>query len=256
VNRTQLRDRFDMTGRVVLVTGGTLGIGRALAEGFVCANAKVAVVSRNETNCKSAEQHLRDLGGEAIGFVADLGRMEDIPRIVERTVDEFGGLDILVNNAATTGTQRVGHFTVEEWQRIFDMNVKAPVFLLQEAIPHLKMCGRGAVLNILTISAFSNARESPSYGSSKAALFAHTRAAAAELAQYGIRVNGLVPGPFDTAMLRSQVDDIAHVGQMTMLKRVGHPDEAVGPALMLTSDAGSFITGQVVFVDGGHAVAR
>jgi len=256
MNRAQLRDRFDMTGRVVLVTGGTQGIGCALAEGYVCANAKVVVVSRNPDNCKEAEQHLRELGGEAIGFVADLGDLDDIARVIERTVDEFGGLDVLVNNAGTSGKQRVGSFTVEEWQRIFDMNVKVPVFLLQEAIPHLKKSGHGAVLNILTIAAFLNSREFPMYGSSKAALFAHTRAAAAELAQYGIRVNGLVPGSFETALLRSQVDDTALVGQMALLKRVAHPDEAVGPALLLTSDAGSFITGQVLFVDGGHVVAR
>ena len=255
MNRAQLRDRFDMTGRVVLVTGGTQGIGRALAEGYVCANAKVAVVSRNPANCKEAEQHLRDLGGEAIGFVADLGHLDDIARVVERTVDEFGGLDVLVNNAGTSGKQRVGSFTVEEWQRIFDMNVKVPVFLLQEAIPHLKKSGHGAVLNILTIAAFLNSREFPMYGSSKAALFAHTRAAAAELAQYGIRVNGLVPGP-SRRRCSSQVDDTALVGQMALLKRVAHPDEAVGPALLLTSDAGSFVTGQVLFVDGGHVVAR
>ena len=255
MNRTLLRDLFDMTGRVVVVTGGTRGIGRALAQGYACAGAKVAVVSRNESDCQETERHLRDFGGDAIGFAADMGRLEDVALIVDRTVGEFGGIDVLVNNAGTNGRQPVGSFTVEEWQRIFDVNVKGPVFLLQEALPHLKKSRHGGVLNILSIAGFLNSQKSPVYGSSKAALFAHTRAAAAELAQYGIRVNGLVPGPFDTELIRG-VSDPQVAGGVTMLKRVGHPDEAVGPALMLTSDAGSFVTGQVLFVDGGSAVAR
>lgn len=256
MNRARLRDLFDMTGRVVVVTGGTRGIGRALAEGYVCAGAKVAVVSRNEADCYATQQHLRDLGADAIGFAADLGCVEGVGQIVDRTTDEFGGIDVLVNNAGVTGRQPVGSYTVAEWQRIFDINVRGPVFLLQEALPHLKRSRHGGVLNVLSIAAFLNSRESPIYGSSKAALFAHTRAAAAELAPYGIRVNGLVPGPFDTELIREVSTDPQLVGQVTLLKRVAHPDEAVGPALMLTSDAGSFITGQVLFVDGGYAVAR
>jgi NAD(P)-dependent dehydrogenase (short-subunit alcohol dehydrogenase family) len=256
VNRERLRDLFDMTGRVVVVTGGTKGIGRALAEGYACAGARVAVVSRNESDCKETEQHLRDFGGDAIGFAADMSRLDDVAQIVDRTVEEFGGIDLLVNNAGATGRQTVGSFTVEEWERIFNTNVKGPVFLLQAALPHLKRSRHGGVLNVISIAAFLNSRESPIYGSSKAALFAHTRAAAAELAPHGIRVNGLVPGPFDTDLIREVSSDPQVVGQVTLLKRVAHPDEAVGPALLLTSDAGSFITGQLLFVDGGYAVAR
>jgi NAD(P)-dependent dehydrogenase (short-subunit alcohol dehydrogenase family) len=256
MNRARLRELFDMTGRVVVVTGGTRGIGRALAEGYVCAGAKVAVVSRNDADCKETERHLRDIGGDAIGFAADMARLEDLALIVERTVEAFGGIDLLVNNAGITGRQPVGSYTVEEWQRIFDVNVKGPVFLLQEALPYLKRSRHGVVLNIISIAAFLNSRDSPVYGSSKAALLAHTRAAAAELAPHGIRVNGLVPGPFDTDLIREVSSDPQLVGRATLLKRVAHPDEAVGPALLLTSDAGSFITGQVLFVDGGYVIAR
>jgi NAD(P)-dependent dehydrogenase (short-subunit alcohol dehydrogenase family) len=256
MNPARFCELFDMTGRVAVVTGGTRGIGRAIAEGYVCAGARVTVVGRNEADCKETAQHLRELGGEAIGVSADMSRLDDLGRIVGQTVSELGGLDVLVNNAGTSGQERVGSFTVEDWQRIFDVNLKGPIFLTQEALPHLKKSGHGAILNIISIAAFLNSREFPVYGSSKAALFAHTRAAAAELAQYGIRVNGLVPGPFDTALLRSQVSDPSLVGNVTLLRRVAHPDEAVGPALLLTSDAGTFVTGQVLFVDGGYVVAR
>jgi NAD(P)-dependent dehydrogenase (short-subunit alcohol dehydrogenase family) len=256
MNPEQFRHLFDMTGRVAVVTGGTRGIGRSIAEGLICAGARVAVVSRSETACKETAQHLQELGGDAVGVAADIADLDDVVRVVTRTVAGLGGLDVLVNNAGTSGKERVGEFTVEEWQRIFDVNVKGPVFLLQEALPYLKRSGRSAVLNVISIASYLNSREFPMYGSSKAALFAHTRAAAAELAQYGIRVNGLVPGPFDTALLRSQVSDPQLPANVTMLQRVAQPDEAVGPALLLTSDAGSFITGQVLFVDGGYVVAR
>ena len=256
MNPAQLRSLFDMSGRVALVTGGTRGIGRAIAEGYVSAGAKVAVVSRSEQDCKETEQHLRSLGGEAMGIPADLSRLDDVPAIVERTVAELGGLDVLVNNAAVGGQATVGDFALEEWHYVFDLNVKTPVFLMQEALPHLKQSGKGNVLNILSISAFLDSHTFPIYGSSKAALFAHTRSASVALAQYGIRVNGIAPGPFDTVLLMSDTGNPEAVGALTTLKRVARPDEIVGPALMLTSDAGSYMTGQVLFVDGGYVVAR
>jgi NAD(P)-dependent dehydrogenase (short-subunit alcohol dehydrogenase family) len=256
VDRAQFRNLHDLTGRVAVVTGGTRGIGRAIAEGYVHAGARVAVVSRDESACKETAARLCDLGGEAIGFSADMADLDDVARIVPRTVEELGGLDILVNNAGIGPFGTVGSYTVDEWQHVFDVNVKGPVFLIQEAIPHLKKSGRSAILNILSIAGFLNSKEFPIYGSSKAALFAHTRAAAAELAQYGIRVNAIAPGPFDTDLLRSQTPDPEAVGAITMLRRVASPDEIVGPALMLTSDAGSFVTGQTLMVDGGYVVAR
>jgi NAD(P)-dependent dehydrogenase (short-subunit alcohol dehydrogenase family) len=256
MDRTHFRNLHDLTGRVAVVTGGTRGIGRAIAEGYIHAGARVAVVSRSDEACKETATHLCDLGGDAIGFKADMASLEDVSNIVARTVEELGGLDILVNNAGVGPVNTVGSFTVGDWQHVYDVNVKGPVFLIQEAIPHLKKSGRSAILNILSIAAFLNSREFPVYASSKAALFAHTRAAAAELAQYGIRVNAIAPGPFDTELLRSQTPDPQAVGMVTMLRRVASPDEIVGPALMLTSDAGSFVTGQVLVVDGGYVVAR
>lgn len=257
MDRDKFGQMFDMTGRVVLVTGGTRGIGRALAEGYVCAGAKVAVVSRSEDACKETEEHLRELGGEAIGFPADVGRVEGVAEIVATTVRELGGLDVLVNNAAIGPQHRVGSFEPDEWQEVFDINVKGPVFLIQEALPYLKKSGHGAVLNILSVAGFLNSQLFPIYGSSKAALFAHTRAAAAELAQHGIRVNGFAPGPFGTDILLKEPPEVQqYTAQATLLKRWADIDEAVGPALLLTSDAGSFITGQVLMVDGGMVVAR
>lgn len=257
MNTEKLRSLFDMTGRVVVVTGGTRGIGRALAEGYVAAGAKVVVASRKADACKETEQHLRAMGGEAIGVAAHTGQLEDLGEIVRRTVDEFGAIDVVVNNAATALAQKVGAYTPEAWQKSLDVNLRGPVFLTQEALPYLKLSNHAAVLNILSGAAFMYSSGVSMYAAGKAALLAHTRSAASEYAQYGIRVNALAPGTVDTDMVRSNtVEKVQEMTEIMLMKRMADPDEIVGPALLLTSDAGSFVTGQVLVVDGGMVVAR
>jgi NAD(P)-dependent dehydrogenase (short-subunit alcohol dehydrogenase family) len=252
VNPQKLKSLFDMTGRVVIVTGGTRGIGRALAEGYVCAGAKVVVASRKAEACKETEEHLRALGGEAIGVPTHLAELDDLAELVRRTVDEFGGLDVVVNNAATALAQPIGEYTPEAWQKSLDVNLRGPVFLVQEAIPHLKRSEHAAVLNVLSGAAFMFSSFVSLYAAGKAALLAQTRSAAAELAPFGIRVNALAPGTVDTDMVRANSPDMQQVmADIMLLKRMADPDEMVGPALLLTSDAGSFITGQVLLADGG-----
>jgi NAD(P)-dependent dehydrogenase (short-subunit alcohol dehydrogenase family) len=257
MDRDKWNSLFDLSGRVVIVTGGTRGIGRALAEGYVCAGAKVVVASRKADACKETEDHLRAMGGEALGVPAHTGRLEDLADLVSQTVGEFGGIDIVVNNAATALAQTVGQYTPEAWQKSMDVNLRGPVFLTQEALPHLKNSRHAAVLNILSGAAFMYSAGVSMYGAAKAGLLAHTRSAAAEYAQYGIRVNALAPGTTDTDMVRANTNDkVQEMSEIMLLKRIADPDEIVGPALLLTSDAGSFITGQVLIVDGGMVIAR
>ena len=252
MDKQKLQSLFDMTGRVVIVTGGTRGIGRALAEGYVSAGAKVVVASRKADACKEAEDHLRSLGGDALGVPAHVGDLDDLAALVRRTVDEYGALDVVVNNAATALAQPVGGYTPEAWQKSLDVNLRGPAFLLQEAIPHLERSDHAAVLNIISGAAFMYAASLSLYAVGKAGLLAHTRAAAAELAPRGIRVNAMAPGTVDTDMVRANSPDRQDVmANVMLLKRMAQSDELVGPALMLTSDAGSFITGQVLLVDGG-----
>lgn len=252
MNPEKLKGLFDMSGRVVIVTGGTRGIGRALAEGYVCAGAKVVVASRKADACKETEEHLRALGGDAIGVPTHLGDLDDLAGLVRRTVDEFGGVDVVVNNAATALAQPIGEYTPDAWQKSLDVNLRGPVFLVQEAIPHLKRSEHAAVLNILSGAAFMYSSFVSLYATGKAALLAQTRAAAAELATFGIRVNALAPGTVDTDMVRATPPEKQQVmADIMLLKRMADPDEMVGPALLLTSDAGSFVTGQVLLADGG-----
>ena len=257
MDREKLRTLFDMTGRVAIVTGGTRGIGRALAEGYVSAGAKVVVASRKADACKETEEHLRAMGGDALGVPAHTGNLDDLAELVRRTVEEFGGIDVVVNNAATALAQTVGSYTPEAWQKSMDVNLRGPVFLTQAALPHLRASRHAAVLNILSGAVFMYSAGVSMYAAGKAALLAHTRSAAAEYAQYGIRVNALAPGTVDTDMVRANTEEkVQEMAEIMLMKRMADPDEIVGPALLMTSDAGSFITGQVLMVDGGMVVAR
>jgi NAD(P)-dependent dehydrogenase (short-subunit alcohol dehydrogenase family) len=241
-----------MTGRTVIVTGGTRGIGLALAEGYVLAGAKVVVASRKPNVCEEAARHLQDLGGQAIGVPTHLGELGDLKALVKRTVDEFGGIDVLVNNAANPLNQPLGQMSVEALTKSYEVNLRGPVFLVQEALPHLKASEYAAVLNMVSIGAFMFAPTLSIYASAKAAMMSFTRSMAAEFVQFGIRVNALAPGPVDTYMMAQNPPEVvAGMVGGTLMNRLASADEMVGPALLLTSDAGSYITGQVIIADGG-----
>lgn len=252
MNREAFDHLFEMTGRSVIVTGGTRGIGLALAEGYVLAGARVVVASRKPEACEKAAEHLRELGGQAIGVPTHLGNVDDLAALVARTVDEFGGVDVVVNNAANPLAQPLGQLTAEAMTKSYDVNVRGPVFLVQEALPHLKASEHAAVLNMVSIGAFLFSPMLSIYSSAKAAMMSFTRSMAAEFVQFGIRVNALAPGPVDTYMMQQNPREaVEGMVNGTLLKRLATPDEMVGAALLLTSDAGSYITGQVLIVDGG-----
>jgi NAD(P)-dependent dehydrogenase (short-subunit alcohol dehydrogenase family) len=252
MDREKLARLFDMTGRVVIVTGGTRGIGRALAEGYVAAGARVVVASRKPEACTETEKHLRSMGGEALGVPSHLGDLDALRNLVERTLDTFGGIDVVVNNAANALALPHGEYTPEAWSKSLDVNLRGPVFLVQEALPALRQSKHAAVLNVISGAAFLFSSTVSLYAIGKAGLMAATRSMAAEFAPHGIRVNALSPGTIDTDMVRKNPPEAqAEMTKIQLLPRMGQPDEMVGPALLLTSDAGSFITGHVVFADGG-----
>ena len=234
------------------MTGGTRGIGRALAEGYAAAGARVVVASRKAEACKETEQHLQAMGGEALGVPTHLGELDALRALVQRTLDAFGGIDVVVNNAANALALPHGEYTPEAWARSLDVNLRGPVFLVQEALPALKRSRHASVLNVLSGAAVLFSASVSLYAIGKAGLMAATRSMAAEFAPHGIRVNALSPGTTDTDMVRKNpLEAQAEMTKLQLLPRMAHPDEMVGPALLLTSDAGSFITGHVVFADGG-----
>jgi NAD(P)-dependent dehydrogenase (short-subunit alcohol dehydrogenase family) len=252
MDQAAVRSLFDLTDRVAIITGGTRGIGRAVAEGFAAAGAKVVVASRKADACAETEALLTSSGADALGVATHLGDLDSLAVLVERTIDRFGRLDIVVNNAATAVAQPIGHFTVDAWNKVYDVNLRGPVFLVQAALPHLEESPCAAVINVLSAGAFLFSADVSMYASAKAALMAFTRAMAADFAPRGIRVNALAPGAVDTDMVRNTSPAAQH--QMTnasLLRRLARPDEMIGPALFLASDASSFVTGQVVIADGG-----
>jgi NAD(P)-dependent dehydrogenase (short-subunit alcohol dehydrogenase family) len=252
MDREGLERLFDLTGRVAIVTGGTRGIGRAVAEGYVAAGAKVVVASRKADACAATEDHLRAMGGEALGVPTHLGDLGAVDALVDRTVERFGRIDIVVNNAATALAQPLGAFTPEAWAKVYDVDLRGPVFLVQAALPHLEVSAHAAVVNVISAGAFLFAAHVSMYAAAKAALLSFTRSMAAEFAPRGIRVNALAPGTVDTDMVRANGPEAAaHMAAASHMGRAAHPDEMVGPALFLASDASSFVTGQVVLADGG-----
>jgi len=247
---------FDVRDRVAIVTGGTRGIGRAVAEGFVCGGAKVVVGSRKADACRETETHLRALGkgtgGDAVSMPAHMGELDAAPGLVDRAVDAFGGIDIIVNNAANALTQPLGAFTAEAWQKSFDVNLRGPVFLIQAALPHLERSEHASIINVISAGAFLFSANVAMYGAAKAAMMSFTRSMAADFAPRGIRVNALAPGTVDTDMVRANTPEAQRsMANASFMRRAASPDEMVGPVLYLASDASSFMTGQVVLVDGG-----
>jgi NAD(P)-dependent dehydrogenase (short-subunit alcohol dehydrogenase family) len=249
-----LRQLFDMSGRVVIVTGGTRGIGLALAEGYVAAGARVVVASRKADACREAAVRLQGLGGDARGVPTHLGNLEDLDALVEQTIEAYGAIDVVVNNAANALSQPLDDLTAEAWAKSFDVNLRGPVFLVQKALPHLTASPHAAVLNVVSAGAFIFSPRVAMYAAGKAALMSFTRSMAAEFAPNGIRVNALAPGSVDTDMTRGNPPEFqAAMADASLQRRIAAPDEMIGPALLLTSDAGSFITGQVLIADGGLA---
>lgn len=243
---------FDLTAKTAIVTGGSRGIGRALARGFAGAGANVVVASRKADACERVAAEIVDAGGRAVAVPTHVGRLDDIAALVSSTVDAFGGIDIVVNNAANALMLGVGDLTEEAWDKALGTNLKGPVFLVQEALPHLAD-GGGSVINVLSNAAFLYAPGHLLYAVAKAGLAAATRSMAATLAGDGIRVNSLVPGTVDTDMVRGMPEAFqASAAKASLLGRAADPDEMVGMALLLASDAGSFMTGHSYFVDGGQ----
>jgi NAD(P)-dependent dehydrogenase (short-subunit alcohol dehydrogenase family) len=253
MNAEKLRMLFDLTGRTAIITGGTRGIGFALARGYLAAGANVVVTGRSEDRCRAARSQLEvDTSGRVAAIAAHMGDLDQVKNLVQQTVLTFSGIDIVVNNAATSLLQQFGEITPEAWHKSLSVNVTGPLFLVQEALPHLTASEHAAVLNLISPAAFMFAGQMPLYAAGKSAMLALTRSMAAAFAPNGIRVNALTPGPVDTQMMRNNPPEfIEATANQTLLGRLADPDEMIGPALLLTSDAGSYITGQVLMADGG-----
>jgi NAD(P)-dependent dehydrogenase (short-subunit alcohol dehydrogenase family) len=243
---------FRLDGRVAIVTGGTRGIGRAIAQGFGHIGARVVVASRKPEACAETEAALRAAGIDAIGIACHMGSLDDIGALVQSTVERFGAIDIVVNNAANALTEPIGAFTEAGFTKSMDVNLKGPVFLTQEALPYLRVSNHASIINVVSAGAWLFSSPVAHYAAAKSAMVSYTKSMAAALALEGIRVNALAPGTVDTDMVRANGPEAAaSMARASLLKRAATAEEMVGPAVFLASDASSFVTGTVIHADGG-----
>ncbi|MEO1064938.1 MAG: glucose 1-dehydrogenase [Actinomycetota bacterium] len=246
-------DRFDLTGRIALVTGGSRGLGRAVALGFAAAGARVVVASRKLDACEAVVAEIEAGGGAAAATTVSMGDPDSVEALVETCVERFGGLGIVVNNAATVLDRGIDRLAPDTFRGAFETNLLGPLLLVQAAIPHLEASGHGSVINVASTAAFAPSPGRYLYPPAKAALAQATTSLARDLGPRGIRVNAVSPGTFRTDMVTRAFDEpmLDRIAGMTALGRIGDPDEIVGPMLLLASDAGSMITGEVLTVDAG-----
>ena len=247
--------QFRLDGRVVVVTGGSKGLGLSMAHGFAQAGAAVAISSRSQEACDAACEELIDVvDANCVGLAADVTDPDCVDRLVDTVMDQFGRIDVWVNSAGINIRHPVEEFPVEEFEQVVDTNLKGSWLCCRAIGPVLRAQRGGSVINIgSTLSAVGLA-ERTAYCSSKAGVLGLTRTLALEWAPDNVRCNALCPGPFLTEINRPLLDDPekmeAVVGN-TALHRWGELHEIQGAALFLASDASSFVTGSALYVDGG-----
>jgi NAD(P)-dependent dehydrogenase (short-subunit alcohol dehydrogenase family) len=249
------RTSFDFGGRVVIVTGASKGIGRAIAHAFAAAGASVVVSSRDQARCDAVVEEILSGGGSAHAVAAHAGRTDALDALLAATIDRFGRVDVVVNNAATNPVVApLFDYTDELVEKVFAVNAFGPLHLARAAAAWMAEHGGGSVLNIVSKAAMAPEPNLGVYAASKAALVTLTKAMALEWAALGVRVNAIAPGPFATVMVKDLFADPVYGPALvasTAQKRIAEPEEIVGAALFLSSEDASFVTGSVLAVDGG-----
>ena len=251
-----MKNLFDVSGKVALVTGGSRGIGEMIAEGFVANGVKTYISARKADACDATAARLSEQG-ECISIPADLSTMEGIEALVGEIKSRESQLDILVNNAGATWGAAMGEFPEVGWDKIMDINVKGPFFLTQALLPLLEAAASAEdparIINVGSIDGLNvNILPTFSYGPSKAAMHHLTRMFASHLADRHITANAIAPGPFPSKMMEHTLNTMGErIRQGVPLKRVGEPSDMAGAAIYLSSKAGAYVNGSVIPVDGG-----
>ena len=250
-------DSFRLDGKVSVVTGCSSGIGPTLASGLGEAGSDLVVCARRGKKLReNAKEIARKTGREVVPIVADVSREEDTKRLMKEAIDRFGRLDVLVNNAGVSFLRPAEEMTGEEWASVNKVNLDGVFYCSRDAAQVMKNRGGGSIINIASSYGFSADILFPvvAYHASKAAVINMTRALAVEWAKFGIRVNGIAPGWVRTEMTEITLSDKKkrdYIIQHTPMARVGEADELNGTLLLLASDAGRFVTGTTISVDGG-----
>ena len=242
--------------KVAIVTGGARGLGRVFCRAMAEEGAKIVVADILVKEAQQTAEEIRAGGGASIGFKVDVSSEKETLLMAEETIKEFGRIDILVNNAAIIyglGRRPFYEIPAEEWNKLMAVNLGGPFLCTKAVFPQMKEQMKGKIINIASETAFTGSKGFLHYVTSKGGILSFTRSLAAELGQYGIRVNSIAPGFTDTESSRTVTDDIQKYDtSLTPLERLEQPEDLVGAVIFFAGDESDFITGQALVVDGGR----
>jgi gluconate 5-dehydrogenase len=254
----RVQQLFDLSGRTALVTGGGRGLGRQLALGLAEAGADVIVASRKLASCEATATAVRALGRRGEALACDLAKPDEIERLAEQVLAAVPRLDVLVNNAGVVWGAPTLDYPLAGWEKVFAVNVRGLWLLSQRIARHMRDAGGGSIVHVSSISGlrgdFEADQPAIAYNASKGAVITLTKDMAVKLAPFGIRVNGIAPGPFLTDMMAHISEDpekLRAFHRRVPLGRSGSEDDLKGAVVYLASDAAAFVTGHTLVVDGG-----
>lgn len=253
-----IKELFDLTEKTAIVTGGSRGLGREMAEGLAEAGASLMLCARREEWLNETLEEFRGRGFAAEGKICDVSKAEDIQAVVNKTVQKFGKIDILVNNAGISWGAMPEDMPLEKWQQVLDVNLTGCFLFAQIAGREMLKKEKGSIINITSVSGLTSSANGPFYAgyvASKAGLIGLTRELAASWGRKGIRVNAIAPGFFHSRLADKVIDIYERSIQETnAIPRIGREGELKGATVFLASDASSYITGQTIVVDGGMTI--
>ncbi len=253
-------DLFKLDGKTAIVTGGGRGLGAQIAEGFAEAGANVVLCSRKVEACEEMAEKLKQHGVRTLALECDVTKPEDVERVVRKTLEEFGTIDILVNNSGATWGASVLEMPLDAWRKVLDVNITGTFLMSQAAGEAMVKQGSGKIINIASVAGLGGIdprlMDTIGYNTSKGAVITFTKDLAAKWGQHNINVNALAPGFFPTKMSRGLIEKGGNeLLNLTPLNRFGTDEDLKGAALFLASKASDYVTGDVIIVDGGmHAI--